>query len=890
MGGIGRSIGGLGSKLSRCIVSRNRTGPDLHIVDLAHDTAAVVHILPYLTLTATDDKLGEGLSHQMVSSNGNLAVVSAVHIDDRLTAGLSHQNVVPAAIAIAVDVDIGITGVAVGGVVSAGADVTGTGSSTAHAVDAVTQTAAPAVLDNVGIGIVLTEEACHRQEVTVGLTGGGYLIPEAIGIRAVTLGGLCLLVDEGNGRLAQIELVHAVGILPGIEVQCAAFTALHALGGDGTFHDGVIGTGGVGSVLHIDDAVLFIQVFHVHTEVDQQLLLHRQRHLAEGIIVVTDIQTRGIAAVCQIVVLVAKRSRTRRGAGRITLGAKLCSHTAGAADGRLVIIDTALAAHALEGDVLAGGIGILLAVAVGVDHISLSLSLGGSLNGCIGVGVVLADFQRLYNGSHGAVNDEQRAAVIGLGSTVGEHHQIAGVLIPFQILHTVVGVAGPCIQGIHSFQILATGDIHAVVHTAGIGEAAHCAVADLHLAQIVALDHVVVVIVTGLPLSGGGAVHAVSDHHIHLAAGIAGHSAEGHAVDAGAGKLMTLGAAVLGKTVSLRISRIIQRIAEVLGGLTQQETVHAFGNIIHAHTGGGDSILVKGADEELLAGLLIFQRAVDHAVIVGKAAQMGAAVGTEATAAEAADGTDDLTGLQIHLGQQVGIREVHILHLIVHADTLQVAGTATAVDGIIVQKLAFQSHFPHFLLGCCFRNRNGAEGYEAQKHNEGQDPSHNLCGHAMCPRCVLSHQVHTSLKDRCLRRLVSPQHTTGKNSYTAYILPPPPFFVKMSILYARCNFRQKHSHFRKYLLYFATFWMLSQRSHLHFSFLHKLQAISLYNFTNRERAYPFGHALFTCFFVISRRMRSESSSAWRRTRRGWRCRWGRGRRCREADLLHPYRS
>ena len=153
------------------------------------------------------------------------------------------------------------------------------------------------------------------------------------------------------------------------------------------------------------------------------------------------------------------------------------------------------------------------------------------------------------------------------------------------------------------------------------------------------------------------------------------------------------------------------------------------------------SAIENGDIEGILT--LILQRAVDSAVIVGHITQVTGPV---------VDHAHDFAGLQIHLGKLGGEGCVNVTQLVIHCNTLHVAGGIFAqidraqqlvnagIKGCLVNTVGIAGAVDLRCLGAYQRTvRN-----EAKKHNESQDPSHDFCGHTVCPVDVVFHQNFSS--------------------------------------------------------------------------------------------------------------------------------------------------
>ena len=211
----------------------------------------------------------------------------------------------------------------------------------------------------------------------------------------------------------------------------------------------------------------------------------------------------------------------------------------------------------------------------------------------------------------------------------------------------------------------------------------------------------------------------------------------------------------------------IQGIPEVHGRLREQHAVNdllIFRHLVDVHADFGHFRGVKDGQEELLARGLILQRAVDMAIVVVDATQVGSTFHVEGARPEVHDRSDQLAGLNVDFGQGRGIREVHILQLLIHTDALQVGRSAAKaiVGGIHIVQMVVQSDLYHGSAGArqkgvglflgqsvsgrflghilCGARRDQQAGQHAKRHQESQESlcdSFHYCSPFLFPRFLM---------------------------------------------------------------------------------------------------------------------------------------------------------
>ena len=190
----------------------------------------------------------------------------------------------------------------------------------------------------------------------------------------------------------------------------------------------------------------------------------------------------------------------------------------------------------------------------------------------------------------------------------------------------------------------------------------------------------------------------------------------------------------------------IQGIPEVHGGLREQhagDDLLVRRHIVDIHAHRRHLVGVKDGQEELLAGGLILQRAIDMTVVVVDAAQVGAALHVEAAGPEVHNRRNQLAGPNVDLSQGCGVREVHIFQLLIHADALQMGCTAAKaiLGGVHIVQMVVQRDLHHrgagarqegvglllgqgvsgSFLGLCGTRCDQQTGQHAKRHQESQE-------------------------------------------------------------------------------------------------------------------------------------------------------------------------
>ena len=388
------------------------------------------------------------------------------------------------------------------------------------------------------------------------------------------------------------------------------------------------------------------------------------------------------------------------------------------------------------------------AVAVGVGGVSLGHPLA-EVTVSLGLeSVVLTQLQGLILRRLAAVHHIHGAAE-AVGIAVGIEHDVAGIPLVLNILGAVLGVAGVDIEGPGGCQGLALADLPLQAALAVEGDVPGVALLLPEVGELVEPQDVVHIVVAVLkPVA---AVHAIGHDHVDLIVSAAGPLAHGHAVNAGAGEAVSVILLVGGIAVSVLPSEDlgIQGIPEVHGGLREQhagDDLLVRRHIVDIHAHRRHLVGVKDGQEELLAGGLILQRAIDMTVVVVDAAQVGAALHFEAAGPEVHNRRNQLAGLNVDFGQGCGVREVHIFQLLIHADALQMGCTSAQaiLGGVHIVQMVVQSDLYHGSAGArqkgvglflgqsvsgrflghilCGARRDQQAGQHAKRHQESQEP------------------------------------------------------------------------------------------------------------------------------------------------------------------------